>query len=1049
MVTAAEQPWLSAGVDTSYVSTLEGSQVTNSGTWEDLNPSPDASMWASVGYVTMNPNGTWAWSYTPGEDPALQTVIVTILDNGVEETTSFYLAEDAAPNTSGIDSLICDPGTLSATVDLWPAFQDREDADAALTFQVVGNSNPDLVVGAQIDQQTGRLTLSFAEDVCDTSTLTIRATDTSGLYVETNFVVVVDPPVYLYWTGNGTDTWAAGTSGWLDDQQQPVAWPTERAQDCYYIAVFPEIQGTTTITVSGTVIVDQMEFESSGYTLDSGTSALLSMGMEGVDTTITVDQGYSATINCPIGGIVEKLGAGTLAIGGNVLDDLTVSEGQLTLADGADIGGNLSIGSGGSLVFDGDSSISGDMTIAGDVGFTSGSVEVAGTINMTGGSGKTTTFSTGAVVTGGLYIQRNMVLEGGTLDLTGGDLELDYYNGGGGEFRSGTVKNIGEMLLLYPGGSVPLSFDKTGPGTLILTGDNTYTGETEVVEGTLQIGDDSENGSLPGDITNNSVLVFHNTTSQSFNGVISGAGSVIKEGDGTLTLTGTNTYRGRTVIDDGVLQLSDNGTFGWDAVVNAAVRQDDEASLVFDFDGARTIPNNIIGAGSIMMTGSGTLTLTGNNTFTGETRIDSGSLVIGARDALSRTLINMKDGDHGVLSVAANVPVVDIGGLTGRRDANFGDAEVHFVGKYETTFYSHLRSTRAIFIEKGTTFILWANNYGCYDVIYVGVDSTLVAQLSCSLAAYCTVYLAPGSTLETPSGYASTVTIVELPYMNNAVPDVAAPSSNSGDAISAPGVDATTGGSTVVIVTCTIEKSCPTCGQCKPPVTETKESCTITVESTAADPDFGLGYGVYDSAAPRLVQYAGGGLAVVFDSNNVFRFTYSGGVYAAAYGAKETLAYDSANDCYFFTTPQGTVLTFHGYDLSKTAPYLLGALKTQVLVRRRDENDALVLVGRQPRQARLLHDEAGRRGQSLQKGLLRLLRLRWPAPAHQRLLQLRRQRHCAVGSREPLGIRVLRHRSGRDQRPDRRPEIRHQPGDHQRWPELERRWHKLLPLLHR
>ena len=45
-----------------------------------------------------------------------------------------------------------------------------------------------------------------------------------------------------------------------------------------------------------------------------------------------------------------------------------------------------------------------------------------------------------------------------------------------------------------------------------------------------------------------------NTTEDSFGGVISGTGGLIKIGTGTMTLTGTNTYSGGTLVSAGMLQ---------------------------------------------------------------------------------------------------------------------------------------------------------------------------------------------------------------------------------------------------------------------------------------------------------------------------------------------------------------------------------------------------------------------------------------------------------------------------------------------------------------
>ena len=157
--------WLAASSDQASVAGKEGQQVANSGTWADLNLNSPATMWATVGHVIKNADGTWVWFYTPGNDPSNQTVTVTLSDSGVETTTSFSLAVNAAPKTSGIASLTLERDTPSSVIDLWSAFSDREDPDSALSFAVVGDSNPNLITAAVIDPDTGELTLTFAAGV--------------------------------------------------------------------------------------------------------------------------------------------------------------------------------------------------------------------------------------------------------------------------------------------------------------------------------------------------------------------------------------------------------------------------------------------------------------------------------------------------------------------------------------------------------------------------------------------------------------------------------------------------------------------------------------------------------------------------------------------------------------------------------------------------------------------------------------------------------------------------------------------------------------------
>ena len=65
---------------------------------------------------------------------------------------------------------------------------------------------------------------------------------------------------------------------------------------------------------------------------------------------------------------------------------------------------------------------------------------------------------------------------------------------------------------------------KAGAGTLVLTGDNRYTGGTRNTAGVLQIGDGGLTGSILGDVVNDGTLVLNRAGALTLAGNISGAG---------------------------------------------------------------------------------------------------------------------------------------------------------------------------------------------------------------------------------------------------------------------------------------------------------------------------------------------------------------------------------------------------------------------------------------------------------------------------------------------------------------------------------------------
>ncbi|CAO4184870.1 autotransporter-associated beta strand repeat-containing protein [Methylorubrum populi] len=99
---------------------------------------------------------------------------------------------------------------------------------------------------------------------------------------------------------------------------------------------------------------------------------------------------------------------------------------------------------------------------------------------------------------------------------------------------------------------------------------------------------------------------------------LAGTHGLEKVGDGTLVLTGANTYTGGTTITAGTLQIGTGGSVTGDIV--------NKTALVFDHTNNLTYAGAISAAGTLTKKGTGTLTLTGTHSYSGETSVAGGTL---------------------------------------------------------------------------------------------------------------------------------------------------------------------------------------------------------------------------------------------------------------------------------------------------------------------------------------------------------------------------------------------------------------------------------------
>ncbi|EBQ6177303.1 AIDA autotransporter-like protein ShdA, partial [Salmonella enterica subsp. enterica serovar Derby] len=416
--------------------------------------------------------------------------------------------------------------------------------------------------------------------------------------------------------------------------------------------------GDGALTLSGANSYSGGTLISDGTLVASNVDAL---GSGDVTNNATLEMNTGGDFINNIGGTgrVEKSGDDALTLsgantytGGTLISDGTLVASNVEALGTGDVTNDavLELNTGGDF----DNAISGSgqvvksgdktLTLSGSNTYTGGTLISGGTLIATSvdalGTGDVTDNAVLELNTGGDFI--NNIGGTGRVEKSGDDtLTLsgsNSYTGGtlisGGTLVATNVDALGSgdvtnnaVLELNTGGTFDNAISgsgqvvKSGDETLTLSGSNTYTGGTTINDGTLIATSVDALGS--GDVTDNAVLELN--TGGDFDNAISGSGQVVKSGDETLTLSGTNSYTDGTLISGGTLVATNLEALGSGDVTNDAV-------LALNTGG--DFANNIGGTGSVVKSGDETLTLSGSNTYTGGTLISSGTLVANDVNAL-------------------------------------------------------------------------------------------------------------------------------------------------------------------------------------------------------------------------------------------------------------------------------------------------------------------------------------------------------------------------------------------------------------------------------
>ena len=500
------------------------------------------------------------------------------------------------------------------------------------------------------------------------------------------------------------------------------------------------VDGGTLSVVNGGRLQDNLDLLVSSTMVVSGPGSSATVaGFTGVGIfapgTLTISNG--GTLNSQSGAEIDgffgtpsvtvtgaastwTVGGAGLAVGGGS----TSEAGTLTVANGGrvDVAGTVGVGD--------QTTGTSFMTVTG-----SGSTVSAGTrllIGQTSVAIGTVTIADGGVVSAGV---RTSIGAGSTLNLgTGGlsgALVTPLINNEGA-----IVANFTDTLTVSADISGTGTLSKAGAGTLILGGNNSYSGGTTVTGGLINFlagglgtgtitvnggglqwaaGNTSDISAQLAAIGSGGATFDTNGNNVSFATTLTGSGGLTKAGSGTLTLAALNTYVGGTTINGGTLAVAQDGNLG--ATGGGLIFGGGTLQLLGAFTSARSVALNgaggtidtngnnamlsgsIGGAGGLTKVGAGTLALSGASSYAGATNVNAGVLQAATTNAFS-SASTFSVGSGATLDL--NGLNQTIGALAGSGSVTLGAALMTAGGNNASTTFSGTISGSGGLTKNGT-----------------------------------------------------------------------------------------------------------------------------------------------------------------------------------------------------------------------------------------------------------------------------------------------------------------------------------------------------------
>jgi autotransporter-associated beta strand protein len=221
---------------------------------------------------------------------------------------------------------------------------------------------------------------------------------------------------------------------------------------------------------------------------------------------------------------------------------------------------------------------------------------------------------------------------------------LEFVGAGGTSTNNSALSSVGGMTF---GANATGSYTVNGTALQIATAgirNNSTYAQTVATDFTLTVAlsfsASAGNLTISGSVDNNGhLLTTTGNHTLHIQGPISGSAGLIQEVNGTLILSGNNTYNGTTTISAGTLQIGTGGTSG---ALSATSTITNNGTLVFNrsdtiTQGTSFSASAIGGSGALVQKGAGTLVLNTANSYTAGTTLQAGTLRVDHANALGTT----------------------------------------------------------------------------------------------------------------------------------------------------------------------------------------------------------------------------------------------------------------------------------------------------------------------------------------------------------------------------------------------------------------------------